>query len=423
MIELTRGESMKKRKFNLLLEIATICLCVAAIAFGVYSAKTASLNVTGTIGFNAHNCNVYVYATLSGAANADGNTVTVNDFGTSDQYINVHDNTSAWEIGDIYFDDINNTDDSKLAKDITITISMYNESKYPVYAVFNKDNLGIDTTQISATASQAIVTLPANQTKADKTELTITFTVLKDSITALTLSADKPLVKFTKDKPMPTKGQLITMDLGIDSSTIYDGKANTYRILKMQGNTAQVFAMFITEDGIEVKYRDDGIPISLLYNGSTLDTYLNETWYNKLNSTAKEAIIKSNINVYYYSSSEEYNAKTHSSDADYTSKTLGEELQRFVYALDIEDIEEYFKTNSSDSQGIFGVEDLNNFAGRQYYSNGCRTWLRSGAGSDNAAKYYLSSGSISYESDQYMSFGGIASFTIDLSKIDWTLSA
>lgn len=412
---------MKKRKFNLLLEIATLCLCIAAIAFGVYSAKTASLNVTGTIGFNAHNCNVYVYATLSGAADADGNTVTVNDFGTSDQYINVHDNTSAWEIGDIYFDDINNTDDSKLAKDITITISMYNESKYPVYAVFNKDNLGIDTTQISATASQAIVTLPANQTKADKTELTITFTVLKDSITALTLSADKPLVKFTKDKPMPTKGQLITMDLGIDSSTIYDGKANTYRVLKMQGNTAQVFAMFITEDGENVCYKEGAMSTS--YSESTYDSYLNETWYNKLNNTSKNAIVKSNIIVYSYSTGDVYNSTTHASNVDYTSKTKSEELERFVYALDIEDIEEYFKTDSSNSQGVFSEENLKEFIGYRFYSKvgNISAWLRSG-GIGSSTKFYISSG-IYDEADMDYTLLGLASFTIDLSKIDWTLSA
>ena len=45
---------MKNKKFNLLLEIATLCLCIAAIAFGVYSAKNASLNVSGTVGFISH---------------------------------------------------------------------------------------------------------------------------------------------------------------------------------------------------------------------------------------------------------------------------------------------------------------------------------------------------------------------------------
>ena len=54
-----------KRKFSMFLNIAMLALCVCAIAIGVYSAKTASLNVTGTIGFNAHNCDVeisgYIY--------------------------------------------------------------------------------------------------------------------------------------------------------------------------------------------------------------------------------------------------------------------------------------------------------------------------------------------------------------------------
>ena len=35
-------------------------LCISSIAFGVYSAKTASLNVTGTIGFTAHDCEVKI---------------------------------------------------------------------------------------------------------------------------------------------------------------------------------------------------------------------------------------------------------------------------------------------------------------------------------------------------------------------------
>ena len=68
---------MKKKKFNLLLNIATLCLCVAAIAFGVYSAKNASLNVTGTVGFTAHNVKAKVEAWISGFAETpDGEPVT-----------------------------------------------------------------------------------------------------------------------------------------------------------------------------------------------------------------------------------------------------------------------------------------------------------------------------------------------------------
>ena len=69
---------MKKRKFSMLLNIAVLCLCVAAIAIGVYSAKNASLNVTGTIGFVAHDCKVEVYGKITGAVDSSNNTITAN---------------------------------------------------------------------------------------------------------------------------------------------------------------------------------------------------------------------------------------------------------------------------------------------------------------------------------------------------------
>lgn len=76
---------MKKKKFNLLLNIATLCLCVAAIAFGVYSAKNASLNVSGTVGFTAHNVKAKVEAWISGfAETADGAPVTGKEQITAD---------------------------------------------------------------------------------------------------------------------------------------------------------------------------------------------------------------------------------------------------------------------------------------------------------------------------------------------------
>ncbi len=72
---------MKKRKFNFIIDIAVLCLCVAAIAIGVYSAKQATLNVSGTIGFNAHDCEVAV----SGVMNA----YTQNANGTNDAVVKI----------------------------------------------------------------------------------------------------------------------------------------------------------------------------------------------------------------------------------------------------------------------------------------------------------------------------------------------
>lgn len=49
-----------KRKFKLFTSIASLCLAVALMAFGVYAATAPTLNVTGSVSFSASN----VYATV-----------------------------------------------------------------------------------------------------------------------------------------------------------------------------------------------------------------------------------------------------------------------------------------------------------------------------------------------------------------------
>ena len=128
---------MKKRKYSMLLNIAVLCLCVAAIAIGVYSAKNASLNVTGTIGFVAHDCKVEVYGKITGAVDSSNNTITANT-GTATVIFEesegtgklVTENTNnSWNIGDIYFDDLNTSGDT-IANDIVITLTLKNVSEF-----------------------------------------------------------------------------------------------------------------------------------------------------------------------------------------------------------------------------------------------------------------------------------------------------
>ena len=57
-----------KKKFGILINIAVICLCICALAIGVYSATTAQLTVSGSIGFTAHNCELQVDITKQGYA-------------------------------------------------------------------------------------------------------------------------------------------------------------------------------------------------------------------------------------------------------------------------------------------------------------------------------------------------------------------
>lgn len=128
---------MKKKKFNLLLNIATLCLCVAAIAFGVYSAKNASLNVSGTVGFNAHNidytANVYMY----GHSGADGKPVTEANKVT---LTNTGSDKINFELGNQTFSDLG---DSGYPETIYVVIEVTNNSDFNVAL---KANLSLCTT-------------------------------------------------------------------------------------------------------------------------------------------------------------------------------------------------------------------------------------------------------------------------------------
>ncbi len=187
---------MKKKKFNLLLNIATLCLCITAIAFGVYSAKTASLNITGTVGFQAHNCDVYVYGTVAGGTQTGGDA----KFGAENSYINVHDTTkNSWTLGTLMFDDLGDVPEGKNAKDIVITLKMFNESKFDVRAKFNTNFLTANYSgKVKATANPTTMVLPANKTLIDAQTMTITLSLESTSDFTGTAFSGETLVSFEK---------------------------------------------------------------------------------------------------------------------------------------------------------------------------------------------------------------------------------
>lgn len=59
---------MKKKKFALFFNIASICLSICAIVIGVYSVKNTSVKVGGTIGFVSSSCNVKITPSITGFA-------------------------------------------------------------------------------------------------------------------------------------------------------------------------------------------------------------------------------------------------------------------------------------------------------------------------------------------------------------------
>ena len=61
-----------KKKFSLWFNIVTIYLCMCAIVIGVYAVSTATLTLSGQIGFTAHGCKVNVTGYIYGHGMKNG---------------------------------------------------------------------------------------------------------------------------------------------------------------------------------------------------------------------------------------------------------------------------------------------------------------------------------------------------------------
>lgn len=155
--------------------------------------------------------------------------------------------------------------------------------------------------------------------------------------------------------PLAVKGNILSMDL--------DGQgAKQYRVLSMNGDVAKVVAMYDTLSSVYNSTSTTttfGSTTAQKYESSTLDTYLNTTWYNTLTSAAKAAIVPENIvqhcykyydepntpNTPTYTYQYQYNWSDSDSDSDYENAddvgnvTVGD---RNVFALDLKDIFDYF---------------------------------------------------------------------------------
>ena len=151
--------------------------------------------------------------------------------------------------------------------------------------------------------------------------------------------------------PLVVKGNILSMNL--------DGQgAKQYRVLSMNGDVAKVVAMYDTLTSVYNSTSTTttfGSTTAQKYESSTLDTYLNTTWYNTLTSATKAAIVPENVIQHcyqYYDKPNTPNTPTYTyqyqynwSDSDYENAndvgnvTVG---NRNVFALDLKDIYDYF---------------------------------------------------------------------------------
>ena len=172
-----------------------------------------------------------------------------------------------------------------------------------------------------------------------------------DSVPSVDLKVWVTWESVVDKTPLAVKGQILSMDL--------DGNgAKQYRVLSMNGDVAKVVAMY---DTLTSKYNATSTTTTMgsltvqKYEGSTLDTYLNTTWYNTLKDNVKAAIVPENVVQYCYQYYDEpntpntptytYQYQSNWSDSDYENAdnvgnvTVG---NINVFALDLKDIFDYF---------------------------------------------------------------------------------
>lgn len=209
------------------------------------------------------------------------------------------------------------------------------------------------------------------------------------------LMSGNQMALYIPPPPMPVKGDIVNLDL--------DGQgAKQYRVLSMDGDVAKVMAMYDTLTSVYNSTSTTttfGSTTAQKYTDSTLDTYLNTTWYNTLTSATKAAIVPENVVQYcyrYYDEPNTPNTPTYTyqyqynwSDSKYDNAdnvgnvTIGD---RNVFALDLKDIFDYFGKVCITSNELMTLFFNQTTAVSKYL------WLRSSFADDSYAAWCVRGG-------------------------------
>ena len=225
--------------------------------------------------------------------------------------------------------------------------------------------------------------------------------------------------------PIVNKGDLIYLNV--------DGNGDKlYRVLKCKGDVAKVVAMY---DNLTSKYNETSTTTDFngttaqKYEGSTLDTYLNTTWYNTLSSAVKNAIVPENVVQYcyqYYDKPNTPNTPTYTyqyqynwNDSDYeNADNVGNVVvgNRNVFALDLKDIFDYIGKVCITSDELMTMFWNSTTKVSKYL------WLRSSIAGSSIHAWSVSGSSGYLTSDNVTYFLAVRpALNLDMSKIQYTL--
>ncbi len=256
-------------------------------------------------------------------------------------------------------------------------------------------------------------------------------------------------VTFTKTE-IPAKGNLIT--LGGQTPEGEDNLTNVYRVLKMDGTKAFVMSMWNVADSTIKYYTDEskcttnftgsgGEINGIKYDGSDLDKYLNETFYNSLQTTnpnIKNAIVPQTIEqkAYglaflqpesgnYWTGGTGYNEEPTTYYIENPGYSAPVEGTRNVYALEVEDVINYLGNRA---ENLNAPNLMKMFFNGPVQENNKYCWLRSAYADSDDYAYGVYADSeygacllyrLEYVEDLVEAR---AAFVVDLSQCAWTLA-
>lgn len=238
------------------------------------------------------------------------------------------------------------------------------------------------------------------------------------------LMSGNQMALYIPPPPIVPKGSLVKMNL--------DGTERQYRVLSVNGNVCKVLGMW---DDFTSKYNETsttttfGSTTAQKYEGSTLDTYLNTTWYNTLSAEAKNAIVPENVTQYcyqYYDEPNTPNTPTYTyqyqfmwSDSNYkNADNVGNVVvgNRNIFALDLKDIFDYIGKVCITSDELMTMFWNSTTQVSKYL------WLRSSfAGGSNYAYGVLGNFGDLNINDVTGSYVVRSALNLDMSKIQYTL--
>ena len=230
--------------------------------------------------------------------------------------------------------------------------------------------------------------------------------------------AGQEAVTVFEKAAMPVKGDIITLD------------SKQYRVLKTEGTVAEVLCMYDANSSIKF---DSTSGYKNTYDGRTIDTYCNNTFYSGLSAAMKSAIVDKTFTQDSWARRDDsvpagshYTGKYGSSTYYLTlvSAAYGSSITRHCYCLSVQDVLDYLEATTSMGTSDTTLTDTNiwtMFWNATTSQSGKYIWLRSAYSSDSYYAFCIRGdyGILALNGVDVISAARPA-FQIDLSKIAWS---